>query len=81
MKKYSRNAASQPTGEVGEGVGVVYVESGISTAARRGLERLGHRVKVGEGGFGGYQAIQWDRTRGVYIGASEMRKDGAAIGY
>ena len=31
--------------------------------------------------FGGYQAIQWDREHRVYWGASEMRKDGQAIGY
>jgi gamma-glutamyltranspeptidase/glutathione hydrolase len=33
------------------------------------------------GGFGGYQAIMWDAKHSVYWGASEMRKDGVAIGY
>ena len=35
----------------------------------------------GTGGFGGYQAIMWDAKHHVYWGASEMRKDGEAIGY
>ena len=31
--------------------------------------------------IGGYQAIMRDPATGVYWGASESRKDGAAIGY
>jgi gamma-glutamyltranspeptidase/glutathione hydrolase len=31
--------------------------------------------------FGGYQAIYRDPKTGVYAGATEMRKDGLAIGY
>ncbi len=31
--------------------------------------------------YGGYQAIMRDPATGVYWGASEMRKDGAAMGY
>jgi len=30
--------------------------------------------------YGGLQAILWDRVNGVYIGASESRKDGQAAG-
>jgi hypothetical protein len=33
------------------------------------------------GAFGGYQAIMWDAKHRAYWGASEMRKDGEAIGY
>jgi hypothetical protein len=32
-------------------------------------------------GFGGFQGIMKDSTNGVYIGASEFRKDGYAAGY
>jgi gamma-glutamyltranspeptidase/glutathione hydrolase len=41
----------------------------------------GHNIKVSTGGFGGYQAIKWDRENKVYYGASEYRKDGQAAGY
>ena len=36
--------------------------------------QLGHKVTVGNGGFGGYQAIARDASNGTYIGASESRK-------
>ena len=46
------------------------------------LERRGHKVKVdNDGGYGGYQAIGRDVNSGVWIGASESRKDGQAAGY
>lgn len=44
---------------------------------------MGHNVEVKDDGvvFGGYQAILKDPDTGVYAGATEMRKDGAAILY
>ncbi len=45
------------------------------------MEARGHIVEYTTGPFGGYQAIWRDPDTGVYFGASEMRKDGAAIGY
>jgi gamma-glutamyltranspeptidase/glutathione hydrolase len=45
------------------------------------LEKRGYKILPGTGGFGGYQAIMWDTKYRVYWGASEMRKDGVAIGY
>jgi len=44
---------------------------------------MGHDVRVVSNGvmFGGYQAIARDPETGVYSGATEMRKDGLAIGY
>jgi len=63
------------------GVGKLQLESGIGPDIRRELERRGHDIEPGDGGFGGYQAIMRDPVTGAWWGASEMRKDGAAIGY
>ena len=73
--------SSQPTGEVMSDGGVVHLESGFSAEVRAQLEAMGHTIESGAGGFGGYQAIMWDAAKGVYYGASEVRKDGQAAGY
>jgi gamma-glutamyltranspeptidase/glutathione hydrolase len=61
--------------------GVVELETGFDYTTVRGLMRKGHHVKFADGPFGGYQAIARDHANGVYIGASESRKDGHAAGY
>jgi gamma-glutamyltranspeptidase/glutathione hydrolase len=61
--------------------GYVEVESGVPYESMRGLMQRGHVVRLGNGGFGGYQAIARDPKTGVYFGASESRKDGHAAGY
>lgn len=61
--------------------GVLNVESGVPMPVVEALRAKGHKVRVGKGGFGGYQAILWDAEQGVYKGASEMRKDGLVAGY
>ncbi len=61
--------------------GITEVERGVPLAVVDGLSRLGHRVQRLERPYGGAQAIQIDRTRGVLIGGSDPRKDGAAMGY
>ncbi|HEX6811296.1 MAG TPA: gamma-glutamyltransferase [Planctomycetota bacterium] len=61
--------------------GYVQLESGVPYATSRALVQLGHDVRAGDGGFGGYQAILWDKKNRVYVGASESRKDGYAAGY
>jgi gamma-glutamyltranspeptidase/glutathione hydrolase len=61
--------------------GYVEVESGVPWESVRGLLRRGHAVRIGNGGFGGYQAIGHDAKNGTYTGASESRKDGHAAGY
>jgi gamma-glutamyltranspeptidase/glutathione hydrolase len=61
--------------------GVLEVESGVSEEVRAALGALGHTVRLTKGPFGGYQAVWRDPATGVYWGASEMRKDGAAMGY
>lgn len=61
--------------------GYVEVESGVPYESVRGLLQRGHVVRIGNGGFGGYQAIARDQKNGAYLGASESRKDGQAAGY
>jgi gamma-glutamyltranspeptidase/glutathione hydrolase len=61
--------------------GYVEVESGVPYESVRGLQQRGHVVRLGNGGFGGYQAIARDAVNGTYVGASESRKDGHAAGY
>jgi gamma-glutamyltranspeptidase / glutathione hydrolase len=57
------------------------MESGFDPAVKAALTGRGYNVVAGTGGFGGYQAILWDARHHVYWGASEMRKDGEALGY
>ena len=63
--------------------GTVYLEPGFAAEAIAGLRARGHRVESldDRSAFGGYQAIRRDLRRGVYLGASESRKDGHAAGY
>lgn len=61
--------------------GYVEVERGVPYSTVRELMQRGHQVRYGMGGYGGYQAIMRDHANGVYIGASESRKDGQAAGY
>jgi gamma-glutamyltranspeptidase/glutathione hydrolase len=61
--------------------GYVEVESGVPYDSLRKLMQLGHDVRLGNGGFGGYQAIHWDAENKCFVGASESRKDGYAAGY
>jgi gamma-glutamyltranspeptidase/glutathione hydrolase len=61
--------------------GILEVESGVAPAVVEELKARGHNVRVTTGPFGGYQAIWRDSVTGVYWGASEMRKDGMAVGY
>ena len=78
------DGSSDPTGGRMRDGGVVYLEPGFPARTREALAALGHRVATGGdglGGFGGYQGIQRDAANGVYVGASESRKDGHAAGY
>jgi gamma-glutamyltranspeptidase/glutathione hydrolase len=62
--------------------GTVNLEAGFAPESIRDLQKLGHKLGVASiGAFGGYQAVMWDRTNRVWIGASESRKDGMAAGY
>jgi gamma-glutamyltranspeptidase/glutathione hydrolase len=78
--RYRHYGSAEPTGEAPDGVGFVAMENGIPEAVRNELVRRGHRIRPGDGSFGGYQAIMRNES-GVYEAATEMRKDGAADGY
>lgn len=72
---------AEPTGALAQGKGKVFLETGVPPEARDALRARGHDVRPGDGSFGGYQAIMRDHERGVYVAATEMRKDGSADGY
>ena len=75
------SGSSQPTGEVMSDGGTVNLEFGFPEETLAKFLLMGHRVKVGSGGYGGYQGIRYDSTSGVFFGATESRKDGIAAGY
>ncbi|MEX1095909.1 MAG: gamma-glutamyltransferase [Planctomycetales bacterium] len=71
-----------PTGQpMAEGGGVLAVESGIPAETLQALEAKGHKLGRAPGTFGGYQAILIDWKHDTLQGATESRKDGAALGY
>lgn len=74
----SRTPTGMPAEKDG---GTVYLESGFPSATRERLKALGHKTADDPGGFGGYQGIWIDWENGVLQGASDPRKDGAAVGY
>lgn len=71
-----------PTGlPMEEGGGRVAIESGVSLESAEELLRRGHKLIRAPGSFGGYQGILIDWKNGTLHGATEARKDGAAVGY
>ena len=79
--RIDHTGSSTPTGRAANGKGRIRLESGFPYEIIRDLMVKGHQVGYGLGIYGGYQAIMYDATRGVYFGASESRKDGHAAGY
>ncbi|MCP3929960.1 MAG: gamma-glutamyltransferase [Bacteroidetes bacterium] len=79
--RVSHDGSSSPTGSVVQDSGEINLESGFSYETIRKLLEMGHRIGYARGIYGGYQAILYDKERGVYFGASESRKDGHAAGY
>lgn len=74
--------SSEPDGTVMTTGGTVNLEAGFPSESVRDLQKLGHKFGAASiGAFGGYQAVMWDQTNRVWIGASESRKDGMAAGY
>ena len=66
---------------VGAQFGKVQIERGVSPATRKALSELGHTLTDVVRPLGGGQAIMIDHERGILIGGSDPRKDGAALGY
>jgi len=77
------DGSADPSGEPAEpNGGRVFVEPAVPEDVVSALKSRGHQVERGRGvGFGGYQAILIDSKLGVLFGATEPRKDGAAVGY
>ena len=57
------------------------VERGYSPSVRQGLADLGHKITTPIVPIGGAQAVFIDYDKGVLIGGSDPRKDGAALGF
>jgi gamma-glutamyltranspeptidase/glutathione hydrolase len=79
--RFYHEGSSGPNGGIMTDGGTVYLESGISPQVIRELLERGHKIGKTIGVYGGYQGIWKDNDRNIYIGGSESRKDGEAIGY
>ena len=81
--RIQHDGSTEPAGQmvVMTDGGVVNLETGFPYETIRALMRKGHVIEFADGPYGGYQAIQRDHAQGVYVGASESRKDGQAAGY
>jgi gamma-glutamyltranspeptidase/glutathione hydrolase len=79
--RFNHQGGRQPTSVDEDYLGTLYVEPGVSAVTQQRLSAMGHKLEVIEDGvmFGGYQAIQ--RRGKVYVGATEMRKDGTVAAY
>ena len=79
----AHEGSSTPRGDKMQGGGQVGLEDYFPPQLEDELRARGHDVKVGNHVmfYGGYQAIKYDKEHDVYIGATEIRKDGQAAGY
>ena len=82
--RWNHSGSTQPTDSLQSNpisVGIVGIETSIDPLVVKKLEEMGHKIIVGNGFFGRFQAIMKDPDTGVYYGASESRVDGQAAGY
>jgi gamma-glutamyltranspeptidase/glutathione hydrolase len=80
--RINHDGSQTPTGQrIERGGGTVHVESGVSDEAVEYLKARGHNVQRGGASVGGYQGILIDEKLGTLRGATDPRKDGAAVGY
>ena len=76
--------STEPTDAFGDYLkdgGLVRFESDIDPKIVEALRAKGHNVEIGGGFYGRFQGILRDHTNGVYVGGSEARADGQAVGY
>lgn len=59
----------------------VQVEEHVPHDVRATLAAFGHDVSVRPDPWGGGQSVEIDTARGILLGGSDPRKDGAALGY
>lgn len=76
-----RHLGSPDPGEGREPTPGVFLESAIGADTRTALAARGHKLLERHQDVGGYQAVMWDAANKVWWGASEMRKDGIALGF
>ena len=77
--RWHHEGGTEPTGQLLGQPGELHLESGVPEATRKALAAIGWPMGDNPGGYGGYQAIE--RWPGRYAAATEMRKDGVALGY
>ena len=75
-----RHLGSPDPGDGREPTPGVFLESGIGAETRAALVARGHVLLERHQDVGGYQAVMWDVRNKMWWGASEMRKDGMALG-
>ncbi len=80
--RFNHDGGRQPTGVYEDLLGTLILEPGVPTETVKQLRAMGHRIEVDGSGapFGGYQAIM-RLPDGVYVGATEMRKDGTVVAW
>ena len=61
--------------------GELVVEPSVPGHVLEGLALLGHRPVLRADPWGGGQIVQRDHVNNLYVGASDPRKDGCALGY
>ena len=61
--------------------GLLKIEKSLDFKIAQKLENIGHKISTVSDAIGGGQCIKIDREQGTFIGGSDPRKDGIAIGY
>jgi gamma-glutamyltranspeptidase/glutathione hydrolase len=77
--RWHHEGGHEPTGEAMDPLGVLRLETGVPAKTQAELAAIGWKLGPTDGGFGGYEAVE--RWPGRYAAATEMRKDGTALGY